>query len=243
MAKSKNLITILFFSLFAPISIVSQIWFDIGLNVGLGTSFITQNEFYQVNQVNFIPKLNTTYSGKIGVNFNDQHSLVFDLGINNRNFSIDQNEVPGMEINETFRMNFGLSGFRFTPLYRHTNEGAFIEIGPEFGKVSSQYINDIDPFSNELVFEDYIRGVLGFGGYVLGNERVTLVVGFRIMYDITELRTDYGKQISFPFNNYNEISNPSRFSALEFQLNFEMNISLGFLYRNNCGVRTLMFKW
>ena len=243
MPKIKNLIAILFFSLSLPYSMVAQIWFDIGLNAGLGTGFITQKEFYQVNQVNFIPKLNTTYSGKIGVNFNDHHSIVFDLGLNNRNFSIDQNEVPGMEITETFRMDFGLSGFRFTPVYRYTNEGSFIELGPEFGRVSSQYINDINEVANVSIFENYTRGMFGFGGYVLGNERVTLVVGFRVMYDFTELRTDYGKQISFPFNNYNEISNPSRLSALEFQINFELNISLGFLYKNNCGTRTLMFKW
>ena len=101
----------------------TQIWFDLGFNAGMGTSFITQQGFYQVNQVNFIPKLNTTYSGKIGVNFTDKHSVVLDLGVNNRNFSIDQNEVPGMGISETFRMDFGFSGFRFTPLYRYTNEG------------------------------------------------------------------------------------------------------------------------
>ena len=243
MLNFKYLITFSIITLLIPSSLSSQIWFDIGLNVGSGTSFITQKEFYQVNQVNFIPKLNNTYSGKLGVNFNDKHSVVLDLGVNNRNFSIDQNEVPGMGISETFRMDFGLSGFRFTPLYRYTNEGSFIELGPEFGRVSSQYINDMNEVANVSVFENYTRGVFGFGGYVFGNERVTLVVGFRIMYDLTELRTSYGKQISFPFYNYNEISNPSRLSALEFQINFELNISLGFLYRNKCGTRTLMFKW
>ena len=221
----------------------AQIWFDLGFNAGVGTSFITQQGFYQVNQVNYLPRLNTTYSGKIGVNFNDNHSVVLDLGVNNRNFSIDQNEVSGMGISETFRMDFGFSGFRFTPLYRYTNEGSFIELGPEFGRISSSYVNDITPLPDIFIFEDYIRGVFGIGGYVLGNERVTLVMGLRMMYDFTELRTSFGKEISFPFQNYNGISNPSRLSALEFQINFELNISLGFLYRNNCGLRTLMFKW
>jgi len=221
----------------------AQLWFDIGFNAGVGTSFITQQGFYQVNQVNFIPKLNTTYSGKIGVNFTDKHSVVLDLGWNNRNFSIDQNEVPGMGISETSRMDFGFSGFRFTPLYRYTNEGSFIELGPEFGRISSQYVNDMTSLPDVFIFENYIRGVFGIGGYFIGNERVTLVMGLRMMYDFTELRSSYAKEISFPFHNYNEISNPSRLSALEFQINFELNISLGFLYRNNCGLRTLMFKW
>jgi len=221
----------------------AQLWFDLGFNAGVGTSFITQQGFYQVNQVNYLPRLNTTYSGKIGVNFTEKHSVVLDLGVNNRNFSIDQNEVPGMGISETFRMDFGMSGFRFTPLYRYTNEGSFIEIGPEFGSVSSQYVNDITPLPDIFIFEDYIRGVFGIGGYFIGNERVTLVIGLRMMYDFTELRTSYGKEISFPFQNYSEVSNPSPLNALEFQVNFELNISLGFLYRSNCGLRTLIFNW
>jgi len=221
----------------------AQLWFDLGFNAGVGTSFITQQGFYQVNQVNYLPRLNTTYSGKIGVNFTEKHSVVLDLGVNNRNFSIDQNEVPGMGISETFRMDFGMSGFRFTPLYRYTNEGSFIEIGPEFGNISSQYVTDITPLPDVFIFEDYIRGVFGIGGYFIGNERVTLVIGLRMMYDFTELRTSYGKEISFPFQNYNEVSNPSPLNALEFQVNFELNISLGFLYRSNCGLRTLLFSW
>ena len=67
--------------------------------------------------------------------------------------------------------------------------------------------------------------------------------GLRMMYDFTELRSSYGKEISFPFQNYPEITNPSPLNALEFQVNFELNISLGFLSRTNCGRRTLMFVW
>jgi hypothetical protein len=219
----------------------AQIWFDIGLNAGAGTSFITQQGFYQVNQVNFIPKLNTTYSGKIGVNFTDNHALVIDLGVNNRAFSIDQNEIPGYFNTDTYRMDFGLSGFRVGSLYRHTNEGSFIELGPEFGRVSSSYVNDI--CQCQFSFENYVRGVLGIGGYVLGNKRVTLVVGLRMMYDFTDLRSELTKELDFPFQNYPEIEETSPLQALEFQVNFELNISLGFLYRNNCGLRTLMFKW
>ena len=77
----------------------------------------------------------------------------------------------------------------------------------------------------------------------MGNERVTLVIGLRMMYDFTELRSDHAKELQFPFQNYPEILAPSPFGALEFQINFELNISLGFLYRGNCGMRTLMFEW
>ena len=221
----------------------AQLWFDIGFNAGAGTSFITQKGFYQVNQVNYLPQLNTTFSGKIGVNFSEKHSVVLDLGVNNRKFSIDQNEVPGMGLSETFRMDFGMSGFRFVTLYRHTNDGSFIEVGPEFGRASSQYLTDLTPLPDIFIFDDYIRGVLGIGGYFIGSERVTLVIGLRVMYDFTELRSSYGKEISFPFQNYPEITNPSPLNALEFQVNFELNISLGFLSRTNCGRRTLMFVW
>ena len=224
---------------------MTQIWFDIGLNAGLGTSFITQKDFYQVNQVNFLPQLNTTYSTKIGVNFTDKHAVIIDLGVNNRNFSIDQNEVPNMDISDTYRMDFGCSGFRLAALYRKTDESVFIELGSEFGKVSKTY--RIDPVSTMIsggeFTNEYIRGVLGIGGYVFGNERVTFVMGLRIMYDFTDLRSAYGESISFPLHNYYQSPNPSPLGALDFQVNFELNISLGFLYRNKCGSRVLMFQW
>lgn len=243
MTKTKTTLLLYVLMYFLSFNGRSQLWFDLGINSGLGTSFITQKEFYQVNQVNYLPQLNTTFSGKLGVNFSENHSLVIDIGVNNRNFSIDQNEIPSMGINETFRMNFGMSGFRFLPLYRYTNEGSFIELGPEFGKVSTQYLSDFNPLTNNKIFEDYIRGVLGIGGYFIGNERVTLVIGFRMMYDFTELRGEIAKENSFPFQNYPEIINQNPLNALEFQVNFELNISLGFLSRTNCGRRTLMFSW
>ena len=222
---------------------ISQIWFDIGLNAGTGTSFIMQKEFYQENQVNFLPQLNTSYSAKIGINFSDHHAIIIDLGRNNRKYSIDQNEVPNMDITETFRMDFGLSGFKIAPLYRNTKEGFFIEAGPEFGKIVTSYVNDFADYTyeDEVFEEDFIRGVLGIGGYVLGNQRVTFVMGLRLMYDFTDLRSSYGQSISFPLQNY-QYSNSSALGAFDFQVNFELNISLGFLYRNKCGRRTLMFS-
>ena len=87
-----------------------------------------------------------------------------------------------------------------------------------------------------------MRAAIGFGAYILGNERVTLVSGLRILYDLGDLRSKQAIDNQFPYHNYESLANKP-FQAFDIQLCLELNVSLGFLVRNSCGKRTLMFHW
>ena len=86
------------------------------------------------------------------------------------------------------------------------------------------------------------RLLAGLGGFVFGTERVTLVTGIRLIYDLSDLRASSFQGQAFPFQNYNDSSLHHTLRALDFQINLELNDSLGFLYRSQCGKRQLIFQ-
>jgi hypothetical protein len=87
-----------------------------------------------------------------------------------------------------------------------------------------------------------ILAAIGFGGYILGNERLTIVSGLRILYDLGDLRSKQAMDKHFPYHNYENLANKP-FQACHILFSTELNVSLGFLVRKSCGKRTLMFHW
>ncbi|MDG2505859.1 MAG: hypothetical protein P8M87_06870 [Crocinitomicaceae bacterium] len=237
----KILFILLSFAL--PVQLFGQFWFDIAIGGSSGTSIVSDFSLYEDTRIDVTPKFSSNGFIKVGLNINEKASIVFDLGISNRNFQLTQNNIPTItEI--TTDVIFGYSGLRVLPMYRHTKEGTYLEIGPEFGFTRSQYFNDNanGPIKNTLFTEQITRVAIGFGGYILGNERVTLVSGLRILYDLSDLRKSQAIEYNFPFQNFaDQKSKP--FKAFDIQLSLELNISLGFLARSSCGKRTLMFHW
>ena len=221
-----------------------QFWFDVALSGSAGTSFLSNLEIYDDTRIDVSPNISSNFSLKIGLNFTETESLVLDLGIVNRNFHLIQKDLQNNNLLEQ-HMNFGYSGFRILPMYRHTKDGSYIELGPEFANIQSPYFSDDanGTITNSNLFRSKsLRGAIGFGGYLFGNERVTLVSGMRILYDFQDLRSEQAKQNKFPYQNY-DVQNDSPFKAFDIQLSLELNISLGFLVRSSCGRRKLLFKW
>jgi hypothetical protein len=224
----------------------AQIWFDLGLNGSLGSGLYMGKSFYSDSRFNLVPKLNNAFAFKIGVNPSNTHSAVIEFGYANRSYAIDQAFVPGQNENNVFTQEIDFSGFQGALLYRNTNEGTFIEIGPMYSMIQSQ--NSVDQVSSNFSNESFlttkiIRGVFGLGGYVLGSERVTLVAGIRLLYDFSDLRAKDNIGETFPFQNYNDAKLYKPLHALDFQVNLELNISLGFLARASCGKRKVVFEW
>jgi hypothetical protein len=244
MSYQKYLLTSLVLVLYFQLS--SQVWFDIGLNGGMGTGFLTDSKIYSDSRFNFSPKLNNSFSLKIGINPSEIHSAVIEIGGFNRAYGIEQAYIPGAPSNTQFTEKITFSGFQTALLYRKTQDATFFEFGPMWSKITSQELTDEFsqiPFNSSVIHEQNFRLVAGIGGFVMGTERVSFVTGIRFLYDLSDLRakSDFGQ--TFPFQNYNDASLSKNQKALDIQLNFELNISLGFLYRKACGKRNVAFKW
>ncbi len=243
--KYITLYTALIITIFhQAININAQLWFDVGLNNSLGTGIWSDFKIYEETQIDVIPKMSSNHSLKIGLNLNESESFVVDIGYLNRNFQLQQKNI-GNSNNPVERMSFGYSGLRILPLYRHTNEETYFEIGPEFGWIHKSYFTDEanGTLPENTLFEEYnIRGAIGFGAYLLGNERISLVTGMRVLYDFKDLRSETARKEGFPYQNY-ENQRESFFRAIDIQLCLELNISLGFLVRSTCGRRKLLISW
>ncbi len=225
-------------------SLKSQVWFDIGANGSAGTSIWSDFKLYEDSKMDVSPKISSNLSLKLGLNFNESEALVIDIGYLNRNFQLQQQDLQNTN-NLVQNMNFGYAGFRILPLFRHTNEGSYFEIGPEFGWIQTSYFTDEanGPITDNTLFrESNVRGAIGFGAYLMGKERVSLITGMRILYDFKDLRSDKARQESFPYQNYEE-QIESHFKAIDLQFCIELNISLGFLVKSTCGRRKLLITW
>ena len=236
------------YSLISAFNLTSQVWFDFGLNGSVGSGFYMGKSFYSDSRFNVVPQLNNTVALKVGVNPSEKHSVVIELGYANRAYAMDQALIPGKDENDVFTQQLFFSGFQGALLYRNTNEGSFIEVGPMINSISSQSLSDqASSLTSQPSFitDKSVRGVFGFGGYVLGSERVTLVAGLRFLYDFSDLRSinSDGELVSFPFYNYNEKTLNQPLHALDVQFNLELNVSLGFLARASCGKRKVVFEW
>tara|TARA_B100001287_G_scaffold276728_1_gene288969 strand:- start:4058 stop:4795 length:738 start_codon:yes stop_codon:yes gene_type:complete len=221
-----------------------QIWFDISIGGSIGTSISSDFELYNDTRIDVLPKVSSNSFLKIGVNFTETESILVDVGVSNRNFKFTQNDLIDSE-NSSKNISLGYTGLRILPMYRHTKNGSYIEIGPEFGSIQKHYFSDRANGSiseNSFFSKRILRGAFGLGGYILGNERISLVSGLRVLYDFSDLRSEDAINAKFPYQNYEE-KRDVPFKAFDFQINFELNISLGFMVRSSCGRRNLLIQW
>jgi hypothetical protein len=234
-----------FLVIFLPNVVYTQVWFDIGLNGAIGTGFLTNSNLFNDTRFNVAPAFNNTFALKIGINPTEQHSAVLELGYMNRSYEIDQALVPNKDPNTVYTQNISFSGLQTGLFYRRTIDATFIELGSVMNFISNQKLVDpVNPQNEQNIYisDKSIRGVFGISGFILGTERVTLVTGIRFLYDFKDLRATNATGEQYPFQNYNDPSLFQPVRGLDVQLNFELNVSLGFLYRARCGKRSLVFE-
>ncbi len=240
-------ILIVLFSTILTIKIgFSQVWFDLGVNGSAGTGLLTNPSLYSDSSFNVAPQIQSSVSFKVGINPTETDAVVIETGFFNRSYEIDQFDVPGLIPNQGYTQNINFSGIHSALLYRRTNESSFFEIGPMYTMNSNQRLNDnanVNNVNENFIKKNTFRIAAGIGGVVIGSERVTLVSGFRLIYDLSDLRDESAFGESFPYQSYNDQSLHRVLKAIDFQLSLELNISLGFLYRTQCGKRQLIFEW
>jgi hypothetical protein len=82
----------------------------------------------------------------------------------------------------------------------------------------------------------------GFGGHMIGNEVIALMMGLRFNYTFSNLTSDMYSETPFPLGNYSDIA-ASKSSPLAVQLVMEINYSLGYFVKASCGRRTAFLSF
>jgi hypothetical protein len=229
----KLLQIIFFFFLSTVFTLNAQTWFEVGLKGGPATTFLVNKNF--MNDTQFNPKLTPTYffGAKVGINFGEHDGIAIHAG--------------GTKVQQKFNNEYPLALFderKFTSnlieiglLYHRTSNSGYFEVGPRISLVQNGELIDDGGTSQDISDEligTYYGMDLGFGSYVIGGDRLSLMMGLRFSYGIAPINLDE-RPIAPIQAQYGDSRSVNIFSAM---LCVELNYSLGYLVRSSCGRRT-----
>ncbi|MFI5204335.1 MAG: hypothetical protein ACHQF2_07545 [Flavobacteriales bacterium] len=186
-----------------------QMWLDVGVKGGVGFDMLYNKNINDDPEFNQQLSLGFNVGGKLGLNFNDFHELTFDFLY----YSYDQkykynvlNPVDNSKPQYLRTVKF--SGLDFLLMYRHNNDGRYVEIGPQLSLVKNIAATDDYPGSTfgsldltSQIAPNFTSIVFGFGSYLIGTENFGMTTGVRLSYSFSDLIADNGQTHSFPTNS------------------------------------------
>ena len=237
---------VLFGFLFTSVASYSQLWFDAGLKGGIGTGFLINKTLSSDDRLSVSPGMNYFYGGKFGINFGTEHSITFDVSYSNNSFNFLQTGL--LDSKQSYKYTINYSTLTLAPLYRHTNDAQYLEIGPEFSFFKKGTIQDAAQPNTTIVAQDRINplligAVFGIGGYIIGNQKISLSMGLRFHYNFNNLISSDFSSSNYPFTNYPDITTHSATNPLTVQAVFELNYSLAQVARASCGKRVALISF
>lgn len=226
--------------------VYAQGWIEAGIKGGGGVNFLINKNFYSDH--NFSPKLSFgyMYGGKIGINFNESHSITIDVTSSVFEQKYNYSILNADSLTRTiYSGSLGFNTIDFLLMYRKASDGGYIEIGPQYSMVSKIIMKSEDPAAQTSASDisanmekAYYAAAFGFGGYLVGTENFRITIGFRATYGLSDLISSKGKENGFPISKYenNKSTNP-----LTGMMVLEMNYDVGYFARSKCKKRKLRF--
>ncbi|OIQ24628.1 MAG: hypothetical protein BM555_07015 [Crocinitomix sp. MedPE-SWsnd] len=221
----------------------AQVWFDLGAKGGVGSGFALNSVVNEDGRLGVSPGFNYFFGGKVGVNFGEFVGVTFDVDYGSYKYGFTQSDVLGKPATETFKYKLSYNAINFSPYFRYTKEASYLEIGPNFSFTRNPLIEDeayqiLQPNPAEAINSKLTGLTFGFGGHMVGNETISLMMGLRFNYTFSNLTSQTYEDTSFPFTNYLDITEPTSTNPLNVQLVMEINYSLGYFVKASCGRRT-----
>ncbi len=215
-----------------------EIWIEAALKGGYGASFLLNKNIFDDDSYSYQVAPGYNYGGKFAVNFGPFNGIsmegLFSKG--GAKWRYD-NELLGTDLENELEWK----SFDALLLFRHINNRVYVELGPKYSFVKSvnQTDNGIDLGDVSRYYNDnYISGVLGFGGYITGTETFSLGLGLRFHYGLTDLVSGDGQKAGFPnpikLLDY-ESTAVSRPALAEFMIEF--NFGIGHWAQSACSDR------
>lgn len=224
-------------------STFGQVWFDLGLKGGVGSGFLLNKTINNDGRFGVSPGFNYLFGGKVGVNFGEFVGITFDVDYGSDSYAFIQSEVPGKSVDQGYKYALRYTSLNLTPTFRYTKEASYLEIGPSFSFLKNPKIEDkAYPEASALhsgKLNSNLTGLIfGFGGHMVGNEVISLMMGLRFQYSFSNLVNEEAEDSNFPFSNYPTLSETGSVNPIKVQLIMEINYSLGYFVTASCGRRT-----
>lgn len=207
--------------LFISTAAFSQFWIDVSVKGGAGFNFLINTNVFDDDSLNHKFAMGNTYSGKLGFNFGDKHSLNIDVSSTGftQGFTDKRGVEGGLKKLEYRSLDFAL-------LYRKLVEGRYVEIGPMYSTTSEPTI--VNP----------TYGVVGgFGRTLAGSDRVAINLGCRVRYTIPSI-IDEEFAASYFGTDYAEHKASTPFAIM---VMLEIDWAVGVFRRSSCYRNRLRF--
>lgn len=240
----KQIFSFIIFS-FLFVGLNAQGWIDIGAKVGIGPTFIINNNVWNDKKIGNLLSYGNLYGGRVGYNFNEYHQVISDVTKSKFKQLLSIKASDSL----TYKKDIQFSTLDFSLLYRsHTDGGGYIEVGPQYSmiKAANQQIelptmgvssfNMLDNFNTS-----YYSVVFGFGANFMGGNNVSILLGARMVYGLNDLVNEKGGKnqlVSFPMNDGYYNSDYKSYKAtkpLSAMLVAELTYDLGFFAHSSCG--------
>ncbi len=237
----------------------SQVWIDVGVKVGYGMSLLYNSNIFDDVPYNHQFGGGLGFGGRVGLNFGKHHGFTMDV----MSHSMKQKFEYKLDFTgDDFHTNLiEWKNLDLYLLYRGSSHKVYVEVGPMFSLVRKLKQTDSRITEAELVAattatgisdfyrDNYVSGVIGFGGYLVGTETVSLNIGFRIHYAFQDFISDLGQDPdpsgaikSFPAPIRDNTYDPyKKTSPLMGEVSLELNFGLGGTAKTNCSDRMHWF--
>lgn len=224
---------LLFTLVLIQFNLSSQTWFEVGVKGGPAITFLTSNNVFDDSKYDHMIKPAYFFGGKLGVNFGEENGVSLQVG----RTAIRQHFRNNYENRSFVERDFRAKVLDLGVLYHRTKDAGYFEIGPRMSLTQSAEMTDDNNTINDMTDElnsSYFGFDIGFGSFFMGNERLTLMTGFRLSYGISPIMSD-DRHLGPIEASYTTANNVHLASAM---FCLELNYSLGYLVRSNCGRRT-----
>lgn len=211
----------------------AQTWFEVGLKGGPATTLVMNANLFDDVAYNHLITPTYFYGGKIGINFGLHNGIAFHGGVS----KLRQKFENFYEVRNFDNRIIEAKSVDLAVLYHRTKESGYFEVGPRISLIKNPTRIDDNGASVDLtdnLYSSYYGIDLGFGAFVVGNDHLTLMTGFRFSYGITPLADD--ESVFAPQNSV--YTSSKSVHVLTGMLSLELNYSLGYLVKRGCGQRT-----
>ena len=230
-------------SIFIFATFHTQSWFDLGLKGGYGTSILMNNNIW--GDVDYNHQISGSYSfgGKIGLNFNENHEVTFDLMYNEFSQNFLYNQYDSItESSPLYKSAISYKSLSYILMYRHNKEGRYSEIGTSIESIMNvQREDEIDNFQG-IDNNDFIKSeaniIAGFGAYLMGSENFGITTGVRISYGLKDLISISGQNKNLP--TFKQYESYSASHPLSIVFIIEANFDFAYVAKAQCSRRKLI---
>lgn len=236
----KHLITIIILAATFQLS-QAQVWIELGVKGGGGLSLLYNKNIFDDNTYNHQLTLGNGFGGKVGMNFGSHHGFTVDVMSRRLGQKFEYKIAGEFQESQVKWKNLDLY-----LLYRYNSSTVYLELGPMLSFVRSVDYMDSDytlPVGVELEnlhTNKYYSAVLGFGGFLVGTESVSLNLGARIHYALQDFITADGQVQNFPAPSSTYVEYKQT-RPLYIEVGLELTFGLGEFAKTSCSDRAHWF--